>query len=456
MKDLTVGKEGKLIFYFAIPMLLGNVFQMLNMIIDSIIVGNYLGKSSVAAVGASFPVLFALISLIIGITAGINIIISQYFGAKDYNAVKRAADTAYIFLFFASLIIGIAGLIFCRNIFLFLDLPVEVMPEALLYIQVYLIGIIFMAGFQGTNAILRGMGDSKTPLYFMIIATILNIILEMIFIPVMKMGIEGAAIASVIAQAVAFLIATFYLNKKHDFIRISFLRIYFDRKIFITSLKIGLPSGLQQTFVALGMMALLKIVDSFGTNTLAAYTIAGRIDSFATLPAMNFSMALMTFVGQNLGAGKQERVRKGYLATQLITGGISLTMSILILIFSVQLMSVFNQDPEVIRIGSGYLVIVSSFYLLFSAMFTNTGVFRGAGDTLVPMFITLFSLWLIRIPLAYALSSGSLGVSGIWWSMPIAWLAGTTVTFIYYFTGRWKRKVIVKPQFVKETLNKEI
>jgi Na+-driven multidrug efflux pump len=217
-----------------------------------------------------------------------------------------------------------------------------------------------------------------------------------------------------------------------------------------------LPSGLQQTFVALGMMALLKIVDSFGTNTLAAYTIAGRIDSFATLPAMNFSMALMTFVGQNLGAGKQERVRKGYLATQLITGGISVTMSILILIFSVQLMSIFNQDPEVIRIGSGYLVIVSSFYLLFSAMFTNTGVFRGAGDTLVPMFITLFSLWLIRIPLAYALSSGSLGVSGIWWSMPIAWLAGTTVTFIYYFTGRWKRKVIVKPQFIKETLNKEI
>jgi putative MATE family efflux protein len=451
MKDLTVGKEGKLIFNFAIPMLLGNLFQMMNMIVDSIIVGNYLGKSSVAAVGASFPVMFALISLIIGITSGITIIISQYFGAKDFSSVKRACDTAFIFLFFASIIIGIVGILFCRDIFIFLDLPIEVMPEALLYIRINMIGILFMAGFQGTNAILRGMGDSKTPLYFMIIATILNIILEMIFIPVMKMGIEGAAISAIIAQGIAFLIATFYLNKKHDFIRISFIKIYFDRKIFITSLKIGLPSGLQQTFVALGMMAISKVVNSFGTSTIAAFTIAGRIDSFATLPAMNFSMALMAFVGQNLGAGKQERVKKGFLATHLMTGGISVVMSILILLFSTQLMSVFNQDPEVIKIGSNYLVIVSSFYLLFSMLFTNTGVFRGAGDTLIPMFITLFSLWLIRIPLAYALSSGSLGVDGIWWSMPIAWFAGTTVTFIYYFTGRWKRKVIVKPQFIQET-----
>lgn len=444
MKDLTVGKEGKLIFYFAIPMLLGNVFQMMNMIVDSIIVGNYLGKESLAAIGASFPVIFAMISLIIGITAGITIIISQYFGAKDFNAVKRAIDTAYIFLFFTSLIIGVSGIIFCKDIFMLLDLPIEVMPEAVLYIRVFLTGTIFMAGFQGTNAILRGLGDSKTPLYFMIIATVINIILEMIFIPVMKMGIEGAAIASVIAQAVSFLIATFYLNKKHDFIRISFLKIYFDKSIFIQSLKIGLPSGLQQTFVALGMMALLKIVNSFGTNTLAAYTIAGRIDSFATLPAMNFSMALMAFVGQNIGAGRQDRVRKGYFATQLMTGGIAVSMSIIILIFSTQLMRIFNSDPEVIRIGSDYLVIVSSFYILFSILFVNAGVFRGAGDTLIPMFITLFSLWIIRIPLAYFLSS-KMGVHGIWWSMPIAWFSGTVFSMIYYKMGRWKKMVIVKP-----------
>jgi putative MATE family efflux protein len=448
MKDLTVGKEGKLIFYFAMPMLLGNVFQMLNMIVDSIIVGNYLGKSALAAVGSSFPVIFALTSLIIGITAGITIIISQYYGAKDFATVKRSVDTAYIFLFFASVVITVLGIIFCKDIFLFLNMPLEVMPQALVYIKIYLASSVFMAGFQGTNAILRGLGDSKTPLYFMIIATLLSVVLEVIFIPVLKMGIEGAALAGVIAQSTAFLIATFYLNKKHEFIRISFLRIYFDKDIFYKSLKIGLPSGLQQTFVALGMMALQKVVNSFGTNTIAGYAIAGRIDSFAMLPAMNFSMALMAFVGQNLGAGKIDRVRKGYMRTQFMTGGVCIGFSILILIFSKQLIYLFTKDAEVVHIGSDYLVIVSSFYLLFSVLFTNTGVFRGAGDTLVPMFITLFSLWLIRIPVAYWLSA-RIGVHGIWWSMPIAWFAGTIVSMIYYKSGRWKKMVIVKPLIIE-------
>ena len=450
MKDLTIGKEGRLIFNFALPILLGNVFQILNTIIDSIIVGNFLGKTSVAAVGVSFPVLFALISLIIGITGGITIIISQYFGAKNFDAVKRATDTAFIFLFFSSLIISIIGLLFCKQIFVFLDLPAEVMPEALTYIRIYLSGTILMAGFQGVNAVLRGMGDSKTPLYFMIIATLLNIVLELIFIPVFKMGIEGAAIAAVASQAVAFFIATLYLNKKHPYIRISFLRIYFDKEIFYQSLRIGLPSGLQQTFVALGMMAVTKLVNRFGTETIAAFTIAGRIDSFATLPAMNFSMALMTFVGQNLGAGKPERVKRGYLKTHLMTGLISLFMSGLILLFSTPIMSAFTNDPEVIQIGSNYLIIVCSFYLLFSMMFVNTGVFRGAGDTLIPMFFTLFSLWLIRIPLAYFLAE-RIGVNGIWWSMPIAWFTGMLISFIYYFNGNWKKKVVIKQAFIEET-----
>ncbi|NTW34328.1 MAG: MATE family efflux transporter, partial [Bacteroidetes bacterium] len=422
---------------------------MISMIVDGIIVGNYIGKSALAAVGASFPVIFALISLLIGITGGITIIISQYFGAKDFKSVNRAVDTAYIFLFFASLIIGLSGILFCKDIFLFLDLPEEVMPEALLYIKIYFGGILFMAGLQGTNAILRGMGDSKTPLYFMIIAAFLNVVLELIFIPVLKMGIEGAAIAAVISQGVAFLIATIYLNKKHPYIRISFTKIYFDKMIFVQSLKIGLPSGLQQTFAALGQMALLKIVNGFGTNTIAAYTIAGRIDSFAILPAMNFSMAIMSFVGQNLGAGKYNRVKKGYISTQRITGAITIFVTLFIMLFSAQIMNMFTKDNDVIQIGADYLMIVSPFYILFSIMFINTGVFRGAGDTLIPMFITLFTLWLIRIPLAVILSK-SFGIHGIWWSTPIAWFVGTIFTVIYYIIGRWKKKVIVNSIFIEE------
>ena len=447
MKDLTVGKEGKLIFYFAIPMLLGNVFQIFSSIIDRIIVGNFLGKSAVAAVGVSFPVIFALISLIIGITAGITIIISQYFGAKDYEKVKRSVDTAYIFLFFASVIISIIGIVFCKPIFRILNVPEDVLPEAVLYIKIVLGGSIFMAGFNGTMAILRGLGDSKTPLYLIIVAMLLNVILEIIFIPYMGMGIEGAAIASVMAQAITFIVATLYLNKKHQFIKISFVNIYFDRDIFSKSLKIGLPSGVQQFSVAIGQMFLLWLVNAYGTSVVAAYTIAGGIDSFAMLPAMNFSMALMTFVGQNIGAGKMKRVRKGMLTTQFMTALVSVSVTILVLLFPGELMSIFNKDEEVIRIGVEYLTIVCPFYIVFSVMFVNTGVFRGAGDTLIPMFITIISLWIIRIPAAYFLSE-VIGMHGIWWSLPVAWVFGTVFSIIYYRIGRWKKKAIVEPKFV--------
>lgn len=456
MKDLTRGKEGKLILLFALPMLLGNVFQILNTLIDSIIVGNFLGKSSVAAIGASYPVIFALISLIIGITSGITIIISQYFGAKDMDKVKRSVDTAYIFLFFASIFVSLVGIYFCKDIFYLLNLPDNVMPEAVRYMRIYLLGIIFMAGFNGTMAILRGLGDSKTPLYFLIIATVLSICVELLLIVYFGMGIEGAAYAALVSQAIAFLIATLYLNKKNAYIRISFTKIYFDRDIFKKSLRIGLPSGLQQMFVALGMVAVLRIVNDFGTDTIAAYTIAGRIDSFASLPAMNFAMALMAFVGQNIGAGNLNRVKRGYKSSLIIMSIFSIFISVLVFLFSKSLMSIFNQDPEVIRIGSSYLMIVCSFYVLFSTMFVNTGIFRGAGDTLVPMFITLFSLWLIRIPVAYFLSR-SMGVSGIWWSVPIAWFAGMVATIIYYRTGKWKNRAVVKqivmPQEFSENIN---
>jgi putative MATE family efflux protein len=449
MKDLTVGKERNLIFYFAIPMLLGNVFQIMNTIVDRIIVGQYVGKTAVAAVGVSFPVIFALISLIIGIAGGITIIISQYFGAKDFEKVKRAVDTTFIFLFFASVVISLLGIVFCGPIFRALDVPADVRPEAILYVRIIFIGIVFMAGFNGAMAILRGLGDSKTPLYFMIIAVILSAILEFIFIVIMGMGIEGAAYAGVIAQAIAFLIATFYLNKKHEFIRISFTKVFFDRLIFKKSLKIGLPSGIQQFSVALGQMFMLKLVDSYGTDTVAAYTIAGGIDSFAMLPAMNFSMALMSFTGQNVGAGKFNRVRKGLFSTQWMTGLISVSVTVMVFLFSDSLMKAFTHDSEVIRIGVEYLAIVSGFYILFTVMFVNTGVFRGAGDTMAPMFITIFTLWIVRIPLAYYLSA-TIGVHGIWWSLPIAWAIGMTITIFYYLSGRWKKKLIIKPATIIE------
>ena len=443
MKDLSVGKESKLILQFASPMLLGNVFQQLYNIVDSVIIGRFIGKEALAAVGASFPILFAVISLVIGFATGATIIVAQYFGAKQMEKVKRTIDTFYIVMFFASLFFSAVGIWFSDDLFRLIQLPEDVLPYASLYLKIYLSGLVFFFGFNGTSAILRGLGDSKTPLYFLILSTFANIFLDILFVVVFKWGIAGVAIGTILSQGGAFITAIVYLNKYHKVVKFSFKGMVFDRDIFKKSVRIGLPSGLQQSFVAVGLLALIWIVNLFGTDVIAAYSIAMRIDSLAMMAAMNFASALATFVGQNLGANKPERVRSGLIATLKMTTIISISISFIAIFFSDKLMGMFTTDENVIAIGARYLIIVSSFYVMFSTLFVFNSVMRGAGDTLIPMFITLLALWVVRIPAAYFLSR-HFGVDGIWWSTPMGWFVGMTFSFLYYMTGRWKRKAVVK------------
>lgn len=455
MKDLTKGNEAKLIFQFAIPMLLGNLFQQLYQIVNSIIVGRFLGEKSLAAVGASFPIIFTLIALVIGFGIGASVVISQYFGAKDIEKVRRASDTINISFFFAGIALSIIGILCNGWIFELLQLPQELMHDAKLYLNIYLSGLVVMFGFNGTAAILRGIGDSKTPLYFLIISVLMNILLDLLFILVFKWGIAGAALSTVISQIGAFATAIIYLNRNHHIIRFNLKLIHFDKLIFWQSIKIGLPTGIQQTFVALGSMALMGIVNTYGTIVIAGYTAAMRIDQLATLPAMNFSAALSGFVGQNMGARKFDRIKAGLRATFLMSAAFCIVISIIVTFWGDHIMAMFTTNPEVIKVGHKYLIIVSVFYVFFSTMFTLTGMLRGAGATLIPMFITLFSLWLIRIPLAYFLSKHtSLGVDGIWWAIPIAWIIGTIGSYIYYKMGRWKNKAIT-PLTETELLGEE-
>ncbi len=447
MIDFTTGKIGKQIFAFALPMLIGQMFQQLYTFVDQIIVGNYLGKEALAAVGASFPIIFTLIAFVIGIASGSTIVISQYFGAKDIFKVKRAIDTTFIVLAIAAVILTVIGLTFSEDIFKLMKLPDELMSEASSYLNIYIAGLVLFFGFNGVAAVLRGLGDSKTPLYFLILSTVLNIGLDLLFIVVWDWGIEGAAYATLIAQGTSFFVSVFYLNKHHKLIKFNLREFSFDRGIFIQSLRIGLPTGFQHTFVALGMMALMGIVNTFGTDVVAAYTAAGRLDALAVIPAMVFAQALSTFVGQNMGAGNITRVKQGMWRTLLMTFVVSAVMTAIVIVFKYPLMGMFTEDTEVIRIGGEYLTIVTSFYLIFTTMFIFAAVMRGAGDTLIPMFITLFALWLIRIPAAVILSK-HMGEDGIWWSIPIGWSIGMVLTIIYYLMGRWKTKVVVKPKTV--------
>ncbi|MCF6243274.1 MAG: MATE family efflux transporter, partial [Bacteroidales bacterium] len=440
---LTTGNTAKVIVLFALPMLAGNIFQQLYNVVDSVIVGNYLGKEALSAVGASFPVMFALISLVIGIATGSTTVISQYFGAKNYEKVKAAIDTMYVVIFLAAVLISFVGIYFTESIFRLIQLPETIIPDAVKYLQIIFGGAILMFGVNATNGILRGLGDSKTPLYFLIFSTVLNIAFDFLFVVVFKLGIEGVALATILASGITFIVAIIYLNKSHELIHFSIANFRFDKDIFLKSLKIGLPTGLQNMVVAIGMVAIYRIVNQFGTDVIAAYSVAGRIDAFAIMPAMNFAMALTTFTGQNIGAKKLSRVREGLKATILLTALISIFFSFVSVFFGEYLMGIFTPDPNVRTIGYQYLIIVSSFYIVFSTMFSFTAVFRGAGDTLVPMFITLFALWFIRIPVSWFLSE-RMGETGIWWGIPIAWGCGLSFSFVYFLVGRWKNKAVVK------------
>jgi putative MATE family efflux protein len=452
MRDLTEGHEGKLIFTFTIPMLIGNVFQQMYHVVDSIIVGQYLGKEALAAVGASFPIIFALYSMVIGIATGGTVVISQYFGAKETDKIKRAIDTLYIFIFIASIILTTVGIIFSEHIFRLMQLPENLIPNATDFLNIFLLGTIAAFGFNGTSAILRGLGDSKTPLNFLIVCTIINVFLELLFILVFKWGIKGAALATVLAQSISFIATIVYLNKTHKILQFSITKFVFDKEIFLKSLKIGLPTGLQQTFVAFGMLALMGLVNKFGTNVIAAYTLASRFDTFASMPAMNFAMALSAFVGQNIGAQKYHRVSAGLKATLKMSAITSVSITLVTFFFGDYLMRLFTPDVTIIATGHNYLRIVGAFYLAFSSMFVLGGVMRGAGDTFIPMLVTLFSLWGVRIPLAYFLSA-KYGEIGIWWSIPIAWCIGTAFSYFYYKTGRWRKKAVIIRAFQTQNIS---
>ncbi len=443
MRDFTEGSEARLILQFSVPLVLGNIFQNLYNIVDSVIVGNFLGKEALGAVGASFPIIFTLISLVIGVGSGASTVVSQYFGAKDIPNVKKTIDTIFIFFLFASIVVTLIGLSLSRSIFILLQLPPEMLQEAVTYLNIYLSGMFFFFGFAGITSILRGMGDAKTPLRFMIISTILNIVFDLLFIIVFKWGIEGVALATVVSQAFAFFSATWHLNKRHTVINLSVRKYHFDRSIFKSCIRIGLPTGFQQSFIAFGMMAIMGIVNTFGTNAVAAYTAAMRVDSFAKMPALTFSSALSSFVGQNLGAAQEQRARKGLRITIIFSLAYAALISAIIILFGKYIIRIFTPDHAVIEIGQDYLLIVSSFYLLLSIMFTLTGFLRGAGATLIPMLTTIASLYLVRIPLAYFLSD-HIGVNGIWWAEPASWLLGMIILIVYYYTSKWKGKVVTQ------------
>ena len=432
MKDLTQGDELKTIIYFSLPILMGNIFQQIYNISDAIIIGNFLGKESLAAVGSSYQINVLIIAISIGISLGTSILVSQCFGAKNIEKLKNAVNTGFIFSLILSFIITIFGFILSNRILILINVPENLLLNSNIYLKIIFIGVIPTFAYNSLTNILKGIGDSKTPTYILIVTVILNIILDILFIAIMDYGISGAAIATVISQFISFILCFFYVKLKYSNLIFSKFHFSIDFNILKEILTIGMSAMLQQVLISIGFIVIQILVNSFGTDCIAAFISASRIDAFAELPSINLGQALITFVAQNYGAKKMDRIIKGGKESLILGIIFSIITSIIIFIFPTFFISMFNKNPEIIFIGNQYLRTVSAFYIVFCLMQILNGLLLGYGKSFVLLIASITSFCMFQIPMAILLSKTSLRYNGIWIAAPIGWTGGMLIRLCYF------------------------
>ena len=445
--DMTSGSPYRLIISFTLPMLLGNIFQQLYNMVDSIVVGNVIGDvigdQALAAVGTGFPIIYMLSSLFMGIGTGATVMISQYYGARDLEKVDHTINTIYMALLVGVVPLTLIGVFLSEPMLRLMQVPDDgTLEMAKTYMIIIFIGVIGNLGFNINAGILQGFGDSRTSLLFLMIATVMNIVLDLAFTIPIPMGVAGVALATIIAQIASWLFGVFYINRRYDFIRIRPRRSNFRKTLFVQAMRLGIPSGIQQALFSIGIMFMQSLVNSYGSTFMAGFNGANKIDTFAFLPVQSLSNALTTYTGQNIGAGNQHRVKEGLKASVIMSVVCCLVVGVLLYPTSAFMMRMFSQNPEVIDAGVAYLHGVLPFYFLLALSFMFNSVLRGAGDMLVPMISSFISLWLARLPAAYLLAY-FFEKETIYYSYAIGWALGVIISGLYYATGKWKNKSIV-------------
>lgn len=442
MRDMTVGSPTKHILMFAWPMLLGNLFQQLYNMVDSIVVGKFVGKDALAAVGTCSSTSFLFFSLSASLAMGIGIIVSQYYGAKDEERVKATIGNALYVLVSASLIVSILGFIFAPGLLTLLQTPENIMGDAVIYLRTTCTGIIAIALYNGVAAILRALGDSKTPLIFLLIASIINVVLDLVFVLVFHWGVFGVAFATIISQFSCALAALIYAYKKMPYFHLTKQQLKPDKGIIFKSYKLGVPVAFQNSMIAISCMVLQGVVNTFGETVMAVYTITGRIDQIVSQPYGCISMALTTYAGQNIGAKKIERVKQGYRQSMLIVFLFNLVMIPIIYFGGTHIVKIFIDDPTVIKMGADALKITSICYLGLGMIYVPRAVLNGCGDTGFSMITgatevlcrVIYSQIFTRIPF--------LGYWGIWVTNGFTWFTSALVCIVRYMTGIWKTKAL--------------
>lgn len=435
--SLTEGSISKGIVLFAIPLFLGNLFQQLYNMADSLIVGNFLGNSALAAVTSTGSLIFLLVGFFNGTAMGAGVVISRYFGAKDYDKVHRTIHTDLAFGIFAGILMTFIGVCFTPAILVWMKTPAEVLPQAVLYLRVYFLGSLAVILYNVCMGILQAVGDSRHPLYYLIFSSIVNIVLDLIFCGGFRLGVEFAALATVISQMLSVILCLIRLIRTKDVYQVNVREIHFDWTLLKQIIHQGLPSGMQNSIISIANMVVQSNINAFGKMAMAGCGAYSKIEGFGFLPITCFAMAMTTFIGQNLGAKEFERVKKGARFGILCGVGLAEGVGIAINLFIPQLIALFDRTPEVIRFGVTQAKIVTLFYFLLSFSHVIAGIMRGAGKSVVPMLVMLISWCLIRITYVTITIHFIPDIRVVFWAYPLTWSISSVIFMIYYKKADW-------------------
>lgn len=454
--NMLQGHPGKSLFFFALPMILGNLFQQFYNMADSIIVGRFVGEDALAAVGASYSLTTVFIMIAIGGGIGASVLTSQYLGAGKYDLMKTSVYTALINFLVLSVLLAAFGLLANESILTLLKTPENIMADAVLYLEIYFIGLPFLFMYNILSAVFNALGKSNIPLYLLIFSSLLNIALDLFMVRSLGLGVAGVAIATVIAQGLSavlsFCILLYTLKQypvsitdedKHDGSK-SQVRLY-DPEMLLRGTKIAIPSIIQQSIVSIGMLLVQSVVNSFGSSVLAGYSAGMRIESICIVPMIATGNAVSTFTAQNLGAGKPERVEKGYHASIFMAAGFAAVICIVLQLFHEPIISAFvdaQSGQAAFAAGNSYLTFIGWFFCFIGFKAATDGVLRGAGDVGVYMAANLLNLG-IRVFVANYFAP-VWGVQAVWYAVPMGWAANFFISYLWYRTGRWSRKRIIQ------------
>lgn len=440
-KDMTVGREWKLILFFTLPIMAGSLLQQLYNTVDGIVVGNFVGEDAFAGVGTCAPLAFLFLAFATGLSVGAGVIVSQYFGARKTKELSAAIDTSLILLGAVGVCIAVIGFVTTPLLLrAVLNTPEKILPYSIVYFRIYCVGLAFQFVYNSISFVLRGMGDSKATLYFLVVATVVNVLLDLLFVLVFHWGVAGTAIATVVAQAVCVCVSFIYLKKRFRFEK---NEKRFDPVICRQILRLGIPSAIQQTIVSLGGSMMQRLVNGFGGAAIAAYAAALRINMLLSVPIFGLQAGLANFTGQNIGAGRLDRVKRGFRSTLVMGLSLSVVLCTLSYLFSPSIVKLFALSGDSLALGIRQTRFLALVFSAFSYYCIMGGVLQGSGDVVIQSVATLSAL-VIRVAAGYlGVHLGILGYEAAWVTNPIGWIAAILITTLRYASGKWKTKALV-------------